>query len=693
MSHEAFVYQPITGEAGIRVLVLEPAKDYNAQLHVSLQHVQISPYRQDGSRANREIPSARSSTVSFLATAQVQYEAMSYAWGDQQPTERLTIKGSTLHRYIMIRPNVDIMLRHLRSSTQQRRLWIDALCINQNDLVEKGSQVRFMEEVYRQAKAIVIWLGTPKDSPGTKDTTMRFFQQLVKYGPADSRQEEEQAATWAKLEAFLSRSWFTRRWTIQEALLAKQATILCGSYIINFMVFAKNAFLTAQRQPHLTPSISGALRKLWIMYRLRSAPVLEVRSDPLRLLVDFSTADCMDARDRIYALNAISNVKVPVSYTETVENVYISYAEMHISLGNFAVLNCAGATNLSASTIPSWVPDWRCPLVFTPLTTRPVDSMRKISEIEELVAPRIQTVDGHAILGVGGVKVGTVLHIGTKAPYPVWGREILSILLNWYQVFETGTKDLTRRQGNKNTSNGQFVSAITLGCVTQRTTALSPDHPWLRDKHPDFETEVSWLLAHLIAETREENLNAILQRGDAGARAQELASIESTASQVSEGFKSTLKSLTLNTADRNADIDIQHDIALIWSFKDPLMKEGWYDRNLEPDEVVEILRRTIAGRTCFWNDDGSFGLGPASMELEDIVVAIPSCPTPYVLRPAVAETAKSEKTSSKWVRRLGKTSDNSSEDEYTLVGDCYIHDYAPDDMFQKVKDISQLHIL
>jgi len=267
------------------------------------------------------------------------------------------------------------------------------------------------------------------------------------------------------------------------------------------------------------------------------------------------------------------------------------------------------------------------------------------------------------------------------------------MLLNWYQVFDAGTRHLVRRQGNKNTGETQFVPTITLGCVAQRTTALSPGHPWLRDKHPEFQTEVSWLLAHLIAEAHEQNFNAILQRGDAEARAQELANVEATASQFSEGFKSMLKSLMLNTADQNADIDIQHDIALIWSFKDPLMKEGWYDRNLEPDEVIEILRRTVAGRTCFWSSDGSFGLGPANMELEDVVVAIPSCPTPHILRPKVAKTAKLNNTLSKWLRKLGKISDNTSEDEYTLVGDCYIHDYAPDDMFQNVKNVSRLHIV
>jgi hypothetical protein len=702
MPCQVYAYQPVRSEAGIRVLLLEPAKDHNAQLYASLQHVQINPYRQDGTRATYDIPSARTSMISLLDTTQVQYEAISYAWGDQQPTERLAIQGSTPHQFIMIKPNVGTMLRYLRSPRQQRWLWIDALCINQENLEEKGAQVRFMEEIYRQAKGIVIWVGTPPDAPDPKAATARLFQLLVKYGPADNRPEQEQAATWEKLEAILSRAWFTRRWTIQEALLAKQAIMMCGSSLMNFMVFAKNAFLTAQRQSRLDPSLSAVLRKLWIMYKLRSAPVSEVRSDPLRLLIDFSTADCTDPRDRIFALNAVSNVKASVSYTDTAEQVYKSYAAMHISLGNFAILNCAGAMMSAESPLPSWVPDWRCPLVFTPLVTRPVLGTNKSYDPNDIAVLGMDGPAGRIVLDIHGIKLGTTAFVGDKAPYPVWGGSMLQILLDWYQTFESGAKEVTKRLQSKSATDNEFVSTITLGTVAQRTTALSPDHPWLRDKHPDYQTDVPWLLAHLISETLDNGphrseVSRSYAMGflgsDAQTEAQKIIDIEAKASQISVGLKTVLKSLMLNTTNCNADIDIQHDIALIWSFKDPFAKEGWYDRNLEPDEVVEILRRTIAGRTCFWTSDGTFGLGPATMQAGDIIVAVPSCLTPYVLRPKAGDAATPTRSSSLWRRKLGKPSDEIVQGPYTLVGDCYIHDYAPVDVFKQHKELRKFHVV
>lgn len=51
------------------------------------------------------------------------------------------------------------MLRHLRKREKQRFLWIDAICINQNDNKEKACQVQLMEEIYQQAENVHVWLG------------------------------------------------------------------------------------------------------------------------------------------------------------------------------------------------------------------------------------------------------------------------------------------------------------------------------------------------------------------------------------------------------------------------------------------------------------------------------------------------------------------------------------------------------
>ncbi|KAL5115586.1 hypothetical protein ACEQ8H_006562 [Pleosporales sp. CAS-2024a] len=547
MAWQIYVYEPIQRHAEIRVLVLEPAKAYSAELLVSLEHVQISSRRQDGSRAIQEVPSARSSVISLPQTAHVQYESVSYAWGDQQPTERLAMKGTSPRRFVMIRPNVDVMLRSLRSARNQRRLWIDALCINQGDIEEKGIQVQFMEEVYRQAKCILVWLGIPEDASAA-----------------------EQAAT------------------------------------------------------------------------------KEVQSNPLRLLVDFSTAECTDDRDRMFALNAVSTVQAFVSYTETAESIYVAYAEKLIRWGYFAVLNSAGATKCDRSELPSWVPDWRRPLIYNPVTTQSVPRSRGDDDDQAIFRPNMDPINRLLALNATGIKLGTVVRLGIGARMPVWNADVLSIILAWFQLLQSGPH---ARATNPGSRCDVFVSTITLGTIVQRTNNLSPDHPWLRDKHPDYETDVSWLVAYLIsADQKRGHALASEQQaqttiGDAQDKARDITMIETAASKLPEEFRNAFKNLMLiNKVNRHMAIDIQNDINLIWSFKEPLTNEAWYDRNLEPNEVLDIITRTIAGRTCFWTRDGAFGIGPAAMQSGDVVVAFPSCNTPYILRPkasGVADTTSS----------------------------------------------------
>ena len=83
------------------------------------------------------------------------YEAISYAWGD--PNEMIIVQVN--QRAFAVRKNLNSALRHLILASSDRLLWVDAICINQNDIGEKEHQVSQMHTVYFAAGKVIIWLG------------------------------------------------------------------------------------------------------------------------------------------------------------------------------------------------------------------------------------------------------------------------------------------------------------------------------------------------------------------------------------------------------------------------------------------------------------------------------------------------------------------------------------------------------
>ena len=78
-----------------------------------------------------------------LASYQVgdySYDALSYVWGDPDLTEVLLVDDQGFK----VSKNLHTILLHLRYPDKIRTLWIDAICINQADVIEKGQQVAFM---------------------------------------------------------------------------------------------------------------------------------------------------------------------------------------------------------------------------------------------------------------------------------------------------------------------------------------------------------------------------------------------------------------------------------------------------------------------------------------------------------------------------------------------------------------------
>jgi hypothetical protein len=82
------------------------------------------------------------------------YTALSYCWGPEKERKTIEMDGTAVN----VTPNLYAALKRLQV-TPYTRVWIDALCINQDDREERAHQVRLMKYVFEGAERVVAWLG------------------------------------------------------------------------------------------------------------------------------------------------------------------------------------------------------------------------------------------------------------------------------------------------------------------------------------------------------------------------------------------------------------------------------------------------------------------------------------------------------------------------------------------------------
>lgn len=89
-------------------------------------------------------------------TTRAVYDCLSYVWGDPEPAQHILVDG----RRFRVRQNLFDFLDMARGKTRgMRQLWVDALCIDQNNILERNHQVQQMGKVYAHASKVFIWLG------------------------------------------------------------------------------------------------------------------------------------------------------------------------------------------------------------------------------------------------------------------------------------------------------------------------------------------------------------------------------------------------------------------------------------------------------------------------------------------------------------------------------------------------------
>jgi len=84
-----------------------------------------------------------------------EYIALSYVWGDESSKVPITCDGKS----ISVTSNLRDALQKFCGLQKKTRLWADALCINQQDNLEKNKQVAMMATIYSNASKVFVWLG------------------------------------------------------------------------------------------------------------------------------------------------------------------------------------------------------------------------------------------------------------------------------------------------------------------------------------------------------------------------------------------------------------------------------------------------------------------------------------------------------------------------------------------------------
>lgn len=155
-------------------------------------------------------------------------------WGPSVLADSINVDGKALD----ITKSLDVAIRHLRHGEHSVMIWVDQICINQDDLTEKETQVALMSLIYQQTWNTVIWLGeNPADEAfdalqtlwamthGIYDTLLREERERI-CNPPNMR-----SGALVAVEELFASPWFQRTWTIQEAALSNEPWVMSGTSI------------------------------------------------------------------------------------------------------------------------------------------------------------------------------------------------------------------------------------------------------------------------------------------------------------------------------------------------------------------------------------------------------------------------------------------------------------------------------
>ncbi|KAI1103164.1 HET-domain-containing protein [Jackrogersella minutella] len=314
------------------------------------------------------------------------YDALSYTWGPTTRDEfKKGVNAKRRHnilcngRPLPVTENLLNCLTQLKRGHYDREIWVDAICINQANQAERSEQVSIMADIYLSAECVHVWLG-PSDastklahklvgrlSKLSEEDLRTIVPQSYEYkhntdllGRANSRE------SWESIFSLFERSWFTRAWVVQELVLARKTTVLCGDYVFDWEaivsvsgVMAKQTSANKSRKQlsYKNPAKLAAVKR----------DILDGKGDILlSSLIRCRTYKASNAHDKVFSLLSLARHQghnhhtLYPRYESSVSDVYTDVAKyiLEVSDDLHVLAHAEGSEFRLVPGLPSWVPDW-----------------------------------------------------------------------------------------------------------------------------------------------------------------------------------------------------------------------------------------------------------------------------------------------------------------------------------------------
>lgn len=347
------------------------------------------------------------------------YDAVSYTWDGQDRDADLCLDNRMM---LKTTKNVKRIAYKRATLKWTSWLWIDAVCINQDDADEKPAQLQLMGDIYRTATRVLAWLDY--EDVSLIDLTLmhilnRHLWEKTSMLPVIGRHSGGldgrvlKRMWWARTK-FVFRSYWTRCWIVQELALAKKIHIVYGGQMLKwdtlepkitspfsdpsdqqYRAIEKNIEHITIAEIERSNRENGGRQNLTKETRSHMSALIALRSFVQRLgsmglsTALFFTSEFESSKDYDKVISLLGMIKdypadLLINANLPAKDLFVKVAQ-HLLLSDpdFVLISGGIGYPRKIDNLPSWAPDWTAVSIY-----RQVWGLRMNSDWERVLGPR-----------------------------------------------------------------------------------------------------------------------------------------------------------------------------------------------------------------------------------------------------------------------------------------------------------------